>query len=339
MLEVIEYIQHQDAVMVSRCFGSGEILELPGEIAGFPVTGLADHVFAAEASYKLRKEQKLTAVQNAQTGKWEPGTMMRADPAQALCAGLLQEIALPDTITYVGEYAFYGCRNLKSLYLPSNLKQLGSGVFTACNHLEEIYFRGDADCMRDIIGDLSYEIEVVLENPDGSVKYRLLFPEYYEDSIENTPARIIEIKFEGTGYRYRQCFTGTQVDLARYDSLFYSASVQELSGTVQKMAFDRLCYPFMLSKDAKENYLAYLKEHAGETAQFCLDHQLVNSRAGKNTAQLLLCLCEYGYFDEERLNRFLDKAGREGDPETVSFLMDYRRTHFRKQRTADKYAL
>ena len=61
--------------------------------------------------------------------------------------------------------------------------------------------------------------------------------------------------------------------------------------------------------------------------------------AGKNASKLLQILCGYGYFDEDRLNLFLDTAGREGDPEAVSLLMDYRRTHFRKQRTADKYAL
>ena len=338
MLEAIAYIQHQDAVAICRCFGSGEVLEVPGEIAGFPVTGLADHVFAAEASFKLRGERMFLAVQNELTGKWEPGTADTPDPAAAMCAGGLCEIALPDSVESIGEYAFYGCRNLRRLYLPSNLSRLGGGLFVACNHLEEIHFRGEARCIRDVIGDLSYETEAVLENPDGSVHYRLLFPEYYEDSIENTPARIIEIKYEGTGYRYRQCFTGTQVDLARYDSLFYSASVQELSGTVQKMAFDRLCYPVMLSKDAQENYLAYLKEHAGETARFCMDRHS-GSHAGKNASKLLQILCGYGYFDEDRLNLFLDTAGREGDPEAVSLLMDYRRTHFRKQRTADKYAL
>ena len=86
MLEAIAYIQHQDAVAICRCFGSGEVLEVPGEIAGFPVTGLADHVFAAEASFKLRGERMFLAVQNELTGKWEPGTADTPDPAAAMCA-------------------------------------------------------------------------------------------------------------------------------------------------------------------------------------------------------------------------------------------------------------
>ena len=339
MLNAVEYIEKENTIMICRCCGSGEILEIPAQIAGHPVTALADHVFASEASFKLRRAAKRIAVPSRETGQWtDARDGFQLTDLPAMCSETLQEIVLPDTIESIGEYAFYGCRNLKKLTIPGTVKQLGGGLFVACNHLEEICFRAGTDIIRDVIGDLSYEVEAVIEDADGHVPCRLLFPEYYEDSIENTPARIIEIKFEGTGYRYRQCFAGIQPDLARYDSLFYTASVQELPATVLKMAFDRLCYPLQLSEESRRSYMQYLQDHAKETAAFCLD-KAAERIAGKDPAEVIRFLCANGYFNEERFNVFLQTASANENPEAVSILMDHRRSTVRGKKIREKYDL
>lgn len=53
----------------------------------------------------------------------------------------LQSIALADTVTQIGEEAFYGCKNLKQISLPANLTSIGSGAF-AESGLSTIYFAG-----------------------------------------------------------------------------------------------------------------------------------------------------------------------------------------------------
>lgn len=60
---------------------------------------------------------------------------------------------------------------------------------------------------------------------------RLTFPEYYEEAVENTPARIIDTHWHGSGYKYRQCFPETKLNLRLYDELFPLCSCQEFGDT------------------------------------------------------------------------------------------------------------
>ena len=51
---------------------------------------------------------------------------------------------------------------------------------------------------------------------DGSEeRAKLIFPEHYEEAVENTPARIVETHYHGSGGDYRQCFYGQGIKLQR----------------------------------------------------------------------------------------------------------------------------
>ncbi|MDO5346655.1 MAG: leucine-rich repeat protein, partial [Lachnospiraceae bacterium] len=264
------------------------------------------------------------------------GRAQNQEPAEfpALGGKELQEIFLPSRLEGIGDYAFYGCLNLKRLHLPASLKRLGGGVFVACNHIRQLFFMVGAEsetpfCMKDVLAELSYEVEVILEDRRGKIAARLVYPEYYEESKENTPARIIEIIFHGTGYKYRQCFQGRCMDYHQYDALFYLASVQEFPPTVIRMAVDRLETPAELSPAARDQYLAWLRKEYRTAAGWLFE---------QNRPELLRMLGDYGYYSEEILNYFLEAASRQGDAVTVSYLMDYRRSHFGAPRKK-KYVL
>ena len=47
----------------------------------------------------------------------------------------MQMLYLPDSLKIIGEYAFYGCRNLKLQSLPDGLKQIGNSAFSGCTSL------------------------------------------------------------------------------------------------------------------------------------------------------------------------------------------------------------
>ena len=51
---------------------------------------------------------------------------------------LLHTVILPDTITSVGVYAFYFCRNLVTINLPNTITSLGVGIFDDCSSLLSI---------------------------------------------------------------------------------------------------------------------------------------------------------------------------------------------------------
>ena len=45
---------------------------------------------------------------------------------------------VPDSVTRINSYAFYGCTNLKSINIPDTVKEIDEGAFYACTNLEQI---------------------------------------------------------------------------------------------------------------------------------------------------------------------------------------------------------
>ena len=48
------------------------------------------------------------------------------------------EVTIPNTVTYIDNYAFCGCRNVTSVTIPNTVTATGWGVFHACDGLTEI---------------------------------------------------------------------------------------------------------------------------------------------------------------------------------------------------------
>ncbi len=173
----------------------------------------------------------------------------------------LTEIVIPKGTQTVGRYAFYNCRNLRKLYLHSDIRDLGAGVFTGCRKISCIditIVEGSLSILKEILMELPQQLLVICH---GAVEARLWFPEYFEEGVENTPARILEDHVHGSGLMYRNCFVKTRLNYEEYDSRFLYACASESDGLNVRLAFDRLCYPFGLTDRAKEQYRTYLQEH------------------------------------------------------------------------------
>ena len=42
---------------------------------------------------------------------------------------------LPDTVTYIGDYAFATCEDLQYVYIPSHVETIGDRAFYGCDEL------------------------------------------------------------------------------------------------------------------------------------------------------------------------------------------------------------
>ena len=51
---------------------------------------------------------------------------------------LITHISIPDSVTYIGDYAFAGCENLVSVILPNNITSLENSTFSGCQNLADI---------------------------------------------------------------------------------------------------------------------------------------------------------------------------------------------------------
>ena len=327
MLEMIDYIPQGDGALIVRCFGSGPAAELPERIGALAVTALADHCFAKEPSVRIDRSLVRRSVRRGGVFE-EGGSPAGGEEILAAAGATLREIRLPSSLRAVGDYAFYGCSSLERILFPSGLVRLGGGAFVDCNHIAEVVFEdydpGDGSgssllgvppCLREVLAEISNEVEAVLAGPDGSDVLRLVFPGYVEESTENTPARIIEVRYLGTGYNYRQCFRGRMLDLQAYDDgkLFYLAGVNEFESTTVHLAMDRLMTPVMLSLEAGQRYLDWMRAQPEAAADYCLS---------RGDTGLLLLLKDRSFFTGEVTEVFLKKAREKGNAPAASFLME-----------------
>ena len=98
---------YSDHAEVTGYTGTDDVIEVPGEVDGEPVTAI-DGNFSV---YNLNGSDAYTPV---------------------------KEIILPDTITSIGSGSFSTCQNLEKIRMPASLAQIGDGAFMHCISLTEI---------------------------------------------------------------------------------------------------------------------------------------------------------------------------------------------------------
>lgn len=57
------------------------------------------------------------------------------------CTGLTS-ITIPDSVTTIGSFAFYNCTSLTSITIPDSVTTIGEGTFKNCTGLTDIYYTG-----------------------------------------------------------------------------------------------------------------------------------------------------------------------------------------------------
>lgn len=302
----IQYRKEGNGVVVTGCYGTDGKVFLPDEIDGMDVKGIGDYAFAENGEGRIG-------------------------------GGMVEEIRLPSRVTEIGRYAFYRCKNLKKLTLTDSLLEIGGGAFTGCNLSEvEIHFQeGEQSCLKSILDEIRFAVRVkLLYSPGEAVgaggaangwEARLLFPEHYEEAVENTPARILFTQRHGAGGYYRQCFYGRKLDFRKYDELFFHAVAQEKPEIAVELAFCRLRYPFRLSEGALGEYGTYVRGHLEDAADFLIGHEDVEG---------IRYLARSGYWTEKALDYAIGAAAKHKETEILSVLMDekHRRYPGRKKR-------
>lgn len=314
------YHQNKNGICIDRCLGSDGILELPEEIDGQPVTELASYIF----SEGLDEDDRQSYLKNDRIYS-EEGT---ADPNKYpdIAGNRLAELYLPSRLRKIGRYAFYNCFQLKKISFQGNLKDLGAGALTGCHRMEYIHVKTDEkgeSCLRDFLTELPETLLVEIEQ-NGS-RARFWFPEFFEEGVENTPARILENHVHGSGIRYRNSFLHRTLNILEYDKLFPYAVAWEQAEVVLKLALDRLLYPVGLTETAQEKYREYLKEHMEEAFLY-----LGKIKAYTDMAEIIRSLKP----DRVQIEKVLEKAQQQGDSRWVSILMNELGTHGRKKRKA-----
>lgn len=293
------YKETLDGICIQRYYSLDGRVRIPDQVDGMPVRELDSYVF----SQTVR-------------GREAPPLAVTDEPA--VMGEVLEELVLPGTLRKVGAYAFYNCTCLKLLSCHSTVEDWGAGVFTGCSGLEELDIRlmgGPKSCLKEILAELRQTLIVSFRNPQGELGARLVFPEFFEESVENTPARITIREMHGCGHMYRYCFEGPEFSFGEYDRLFPHVQVQEKPELVTRLAVYRLYWPKGLIRDGEEAYWAYLKEHMRET---------VLGLIKRDELSILRWLTRSPRIDRADMEEMVLAAAASPDPRASALIMDAR---------------
>lgn len=321
----IYYREKSGGIEILRCFGIEGRVEIPGMIEDKLVISAAPYAFS---SHMDEKED----LRNASL--WEVSDGLEFGREEHVLAGNdVEEIVFPHTLKEIGRYIFYGCGNLRKLEFSDSLMQIGCGAFTGCHALEKLTVhmrQGKKSGVKEMLGEMWQRIDVnflyeyeedgieksdIMHRRENKSEARLVFPEHYDEAVENTPARILYTEYHGSGSNYRQCFYDRELNYQEYDRLFEMAVAMDKLEVLVDMSFGRLEFPYGLTGNARENYREYIRKNLEDIAEYLVKQEDMH-RLEMISSQKLWTL--------EGIDSALDCASKRKETEVSAFLMNER---------------
>ena len=330
------YEIRRNSAVIWRCFSRDTRAEIPPFLDGYPVTEIAPYGFSAhmeqrtlekameEGRVKLYLSPFLVSEFGNCSCREQTVQLVKDGKLPVLCGNSLEEISFPESVHRVGRYCFYNCSGLKTLEFSGGVSDWGSGVFTGCHQVNKMtVFSGEdgKTYLKDVLDEVREELEVELIC--GDRKAVLMFPEFYEEGVENTPARILETHVHGSGIFYRNCFRDRIFDFRQYDLLFPHAKALESPRLLARLTMGRLRHPVGLLPEAEKQYVSYVKDHEEEIGRYLLEQRDMEG------IRWLLFLED----NSEQLLEFMtEEAARLQYGEALSYLMNCGRSRKKTKR-------
>lgn len=326
MIFLCETIYENDiasGIRILECRNMDTLSVIPDMVEELPVVELAAYLFSSHENHNEESHEEAFWWQ-LNSEDMRSGKRLKDGPQLQEClrdmpvlkGDRVKEVRLPSNLKKVGAYAFYNCEKIKKMELYSTTLDWGAGAFTGCQGLEEMVIHVDEDhksCMKEVLMELR---QTLMVDYLGSRRARLVFSEYFEEAVENTPARNLSTSVHGCGMKYRNAFVKSQFQFKEYDTLFPHVQVQEPERLVTRLALGRLRFPYQLAERHRLAYEQYLAEHCVAAAGQAVE---------RNDMEDLAWLMEHVKYDGAQLETVIELAGKKQDGEMVSFLMDQKR--------------
>ena len=85
----------------------------------------------------------------------------------------ITKITLPESLSSLGEYAFYNCEGLTTIYIGSNIRKLNMKVFGDCINLTSIHYNGSMEEWNAIEKDPEWDLgtsDYIVYCTDGNIQ-------------------------------------------------------------------------------------------------------------------------------------------------------------------------
>jgi hypothetical protein len=151
------YTTNSGAITITSYTGSGGAVVIPATTNGYPVTSIADEAFESAPLTCVIIPNSVTNVGNYAFALCTSLTNISVDasnPAYSSLSGVLFDneqvtllqfpgglggsYSIPNSVTSVGEGAFFGCESLTGVTIPNSVTNIGDEVFQICVGLTSV---------------------------------------------------------------------------------------------------------------------------------------------------------------------------------------------------------
>lgn len=164
---------------------------------GEPYLAMAFYDFHKDGlfEYSIRDNEALIDYVNYSTGAIHIPSQLGGLPVtrigeEAFYQNACISITLPNTLTTLGDHAFYRCHQIKQITLPAETVSIGSNPFFRCSALESIHVESRNPNYCDVDGVLY----------DAAVSTLIAYPEGRTETVLEIPAGVTAIAEEAFGY-------------------------------------------------------------------------------------------------------------------------------------------
>jgi hypothetical protein len=144
------------SITITNYTGMDEIVTIPDNISGYPVTEIGSAAFeGSETLTRVAIGTNVTSIDEA---------------AFNGCQNLAN-ISIPSSVVNLGSGAFDDCESLNSIIIPGGVTNISDFAFADCYDLSAIYFEGNAPNLNDIVFALDPVTIYYLSNASGWIDF------------------------------------------------------------------------------------------------------------------------------------------------------------------------
>ena len=131
---------------------------------------------------------------------------------------LVTDLVIPDGVTSIDDYAFYGCRGLTSVTIPDSVTSIGSSAFSGCNGLKSLIIgNGITNIDGKPFSSLGSLTEIVIPKSVTEI----------ESGVFKNCSALTTVKYCGSESEWQEMYIGSNNDYLKNANIVFNYTPEE----------------------------------------------------------------------------------------------------------------
>jgi len=238
---------------------------------------------------------------------------------------VMRNIVLPETVEWIGDWAFAQCEQLEKVQISSRGFVMGTGVFTDCKRVEAITIGSDeVDALSQLLATTIEKMpsEDLLRDPEVGNSYW----------FQRWDLRLQSFLTESDDDGYTDLVLCGEEDIQRSETEFAGDKRKRKAG----LCMCRLINDDMLDHESRQMYQNYLVARTKGCESEAAWEYIVQEHG--NDISFYRRFGEFGCITQENIDSMIQDLGAE-NAEGKAFLLQYKRERFSTENVFDTFSL